>query len=806
MAKQRNQNKGRSKASSRAQTKPPQSYATAAYNFVPLPTKVLKANKADKLPDHNDFAVDGYSLSGHIDLSITTLAPVYIRAGLSSKSRLGEHSDYDKAQQETSTTQQDFRTLKKNKADFFYSHLKADNEPVYTLPGSSLRGSVRAVFEIITQSKLKFINKGDDTKLFYRAVAGGAYKDTYKQLVRPNAVKAGYLRSVGDEWFVYPADTPQAVITRHNAQTHNTLQTAYAPSFFRLDQEIAKKLEGVKALKEDDYELCWKTVYYTLGTDTESKVIASDAKEAPEGNYVKGVLVGTGNMKTSGSSTKRKWFAVVPDIHPDAKANRIRISKSAINDYCDTLSPFQKEQLGEKGIFTKAPPVIFYVDDEEITFFGHNPYFRVPAAPRGEKRAARPADFLPAKLHETSFVDYTEAVFGYVNGSSESEQGSKERAYASRVHFTDATMLTSFEDCLLSPREQKAIVPKILASPKVSAFAHYLEPSGGEVNHYAKKPQGVKLRGTKRYWHHGLGKHLTAEQIIRHIREEAKLEEKDGKIIDSQHTQFLPLKPGVEFEAKIYFYNLSEVELGALLYSLKPLGEADKLYAHQLGMGKALGLGGVHIKPSLTLTDRQKRYRSLFAGEQFATGNQTLSQEELTKKAQHFETEILKKIAPGKHKLTELHRIQVLLKLMEWEEPTDDKAWRNSHLNVRAQSLALKQFSQQAGLPDALKADEWSRGHLAPINEVQQSLYELREAQSVAQFGNRGANGHADVYEALTKLHKRLVSCPRLYSAQLATSANKLLKAKPDYNAFKSRQGFKDVLIKIAKLAESKDV
>ena len=92
------------------------------------------------------------------------------------------------------------------------------------------------------------------------------------------------------------------------------------------------------------------------------------------------------------------------------------------------------------------------------------------------------------------------------------------------------------------------------------------------------------------------------------------------KPLDTQHTLMKPLRPGLTFTFRIHFENLSDVELGALLWAVHPLQpDPDRpLYlAHHLGMGKPLGMGSVHLTASLTLTPRHRdgdkgRYEKLF--------------------------------------------------------------------------------------------------------------------------------------------------------------------------------------------------
>lgn len=87
-------------------------------------------------------------------------------------------------------------------------------------------------------------------------------------------------------------------------------------------------------------------------------------------------------------------------------------------------------------------------------------------------------------------------------------------------------------------------------------------------------PQAA-IRGHKLYWHKG---EVTLGDI-----------ESQGKAKDAVLTRIRPLRAGVEFRFRIRFDNLSDVELGALLWTLQIA--ADDRYRLKLGMGKPLGLG-----------------------------------------------------------------------------------------------------------------------------------------------------------------------------------------------------------------------
>ncbi len=148
---------------------------TAPYNFVPLNKVVIESEF-----NPNEFRFDTYNgehrnedrLTGHIDLELETITPLYIR-----------------------DTGDEKETATKHNSDFFSPGGRV------RIPGSSLRGMVRTLVEIVSWGKFGFF---EDRQLYYRAVAdktslGNEYK---KNLSSPNA---GYLAKRGFRYYIIPA-------------------------------------------------------------------------------------------------------------------------------------------------------------------------------------------------------------------------------------------------------------------------------------------------------------------------------------------------------------------------------------------------------------------------------------------------------------------------------------------------------------------------------------------------------------------------------------------------------------------------
>ncbi len=150
--------------------------AHATYNFVPLPEKVLFADKAFSSaagPATPWTMQDAWSeglLSGVIELTIETLTPTFIRG-----TRSGD------------------RSLP------FLSKDGAGGLPV--LPSSSQRGMFRTLYEILTFSKLQPVPERD---LWFRSVGKDNLGDAYR--TRREKPRLGVLHKSPDGWTVQPGD------------------------------------------------------------------------------------------------------------------------------------------------------------------------------------------------------------------------------------------------------------------------------------------------------------------------------------------------------------------------------------------------------------------------------------------------------------------------------------------------------------------------------------------------------------------------------------------------------------------------
>lgn len=187
------------------------------------------------------------------------------------------------------------------------------------------------------------------------------------------------------------------------------------------------------------------------------------------------------------------------------------------------------------------------------------------------------------------------ALLGFV----ESEKGENQQgclSLAGRLFFSPGILLLPPDkeaDSILL--EEKTL--KILASPKPPCPEFYFHDRNDRTKMLGKKdlhPCGsIRPNGRKFYWHNNNPKPSYAP---------------NNTYIEKHHLQLnkiRPVKEGVEFVFSIDFFNLTEFELGMLLYALKP----NEAFRHQIGMGKPLGIGRIKVEiANLLFVDRKARY------------------------------------------------------------------------------------------------------------------------------------------------------------------------------------------------------
>lgn len=524
--------------------------AKAPYNFVPL-NQNEEFLHSGITPNNVYLTQDEGFYTGHIAITATNKTPVYVRGTLTPENK----------SKNTYTT--------KNGTKVQIENYKPAGK--LGLPGSSVRGMIRSIVEIVSFGKFGFFNNNN---LYFRSFADESRKlrDEYNSFFNnQNAIKAGLIYKEGRHYHLIP-DGEYRNIPRENGGKQY---------FKRIQPDKYIIHSGYISGKLNDWEV----------TCTEDK---SRQVPIPESDIQKYI----------------------------SDKNR---SKNSIN--------LVKEAETEKYV-----PCFYFsynYNGEQHFIIGHTRHFRIPY------KISISGCIVPKELTDPELIDLTESMFGSTKNPG-------------KLFFDDLE--------LMKGQEMEPSVLKILGSPNPTSIQLYLEQDENEIKDlYHYDSDEAIIRGNKAYWHKSNSnfwkKPGNQDNLIKDV--------KTGK--DKQSTIVKPINEGAVFKGNLRFKNLSEIELGALLFVLKLRNNS----CHKIGMGKPYGLGSLKISVDLFISDRKKRYQSL-----------TEEWLKLTPKNEKIETLIqgfsdaVWKIENPNHvgKSLWVHpRLGQLRRILDWEKKPDDE-------------------------------------------------------------------------------------------------------------------------------------
>lgn len=648
--------------------------AVAPYNFVSVADPVIAFPNKEDSPRAVDHCVyHGNRLTGWIDVTLETKSPVYVRGSLT----LAEYEQMEQQEKDDRTPH-----LKKlrNKPDFF--HVGDPKNPV--IPGSSLRGMLRTMAQIIGHGKLAPVS---NIPLAYRAIAdmssqGEAYRQRLMLEGKKNyftpRFEAGYIEQHNGRWGIRPAqkinDTTYARIPIRNIPPNLEKYLELSNAYKIYIEPGPYKFQPVRG---GFLHICYAKVQRVL------------AYSAP------GLIEST--LTRSGKMFKKNTEAVV--FPPDIEAQLIMIpdgsdeddNRDLITAYRDQVSQEQRIILGRKdGILQNGQPVFYLVEDGKLVFFGHTQMFRMVYE-------HSPRHMLPAIHYDDNYTDLAEAIFGSVKG--------KETGQAGRVFVNDAKLLPEQKDIWLVG--ETGLIPEILSSPKPTTFQHYLTQSepdlekGKGLHTYNDSAQKSTLRGFKMYWHRGdvSPRHFTVKQPVDELK-------------DTQHTKMRPVRSDIKFQFRVYYDNLLLDELGLLWWTLSLPVKGE--HYHKLGMAKPLGLGSIKLRPRLTIVNPTERYTTLVDSD--TNWDEAIMPKEVTEHYQEkavktFEKKVLSFLRqPDSMEFGQLERIQQLLEMLTWPGPQPPEE-KTRYMQIEQQDprdprKKRNEYRERPVLPDPLHVDD----------------------------------------------------------------------------------------------------
>jgi len=511
--------------------------AHAPYNFVDIGNRPLFFEKTGKKHD----SLSGYS--GYIDIEIETLTPTFIGYQPSA-----ENSNH-------------------------ILPFEINGKPA--IPGSSIRGMLRALMQVLTYSEFKLFDM--DRKLFFRSVATDRnhsfLNDQYdKEGIA--ASKVGIMVKRNNKYFIHPVVIPDDCTYEIKLGDRSRYVREWDESNERSYETLQQEAQDSRDKKE-----AFKRAKNEIANNLEREVKPEYHPFQYEVNDDK-ITWFSGWMKH-----KRVKYVIQKDwINTD---HLLEIPEKLIKSYQQDSQIFngelnkkEEERNGEKHIdlLQKCEnlnidedligvPVFYLLDEDQISHFGHTKYSRRPY-----KNSV--GDLVPkARSFDEKVYDLDTLLFGDTEN------------WASRLSFTDAKYSEENKD----KSYMEAINLKPLLAPKPTSFQLYLKQQnsrGGYTEHASKSydSSDAELRGYKFYFHRPYVNDVSGQNEIT-----------ANNFNESINKTIQPISIGKKFNSRIYFQNLRKFELGALLFALK-LPEGG---AYKIGMAKPFGFGSINIKPKL---------------------------------------------------------------------------------------------------------------------------------------------------------------------------------------------------------------
>lgn len=563
----------------------------APYNFITLNSKVVSS----KTHGNNFDKFEG--LSGYIDLEFENLTNIFIKG---------------------------------KDTEFF----KAGNK--YALPGSSLRGLLRQLVEMVSWGKMISFT---DYKMSERINNNGQDK------------KMGFLfyDKINDNFQIRPAkETPESIPKPNDLKNFTYKRDEIDPAFVY----IITKTIGISR----HFRVLYQCEEHSFTLDKDSVAVYNYKKDETRN--------AEGEMK-------------------DVLDSSMKSNNSL------------KEQFGNQYI---GIPIWYKAVGDKIVSFGHCRNYRVPFKNSIKDGIHQDGDI-------KNIVDFAESMFG----SADKDKQSAGKIYVHDLIASDVKIQEAILQILSNPYpKNKDLYLRVGTSwdnnPQIRGFKQYwhrdtekhydpvdvenklFTPDIEQVNFnktkFRKKEEYLKFKpyNDHGFWVNNLMKtkgqkqEFTFTKTLQATRNLAINDEIRPKITNEANKfQFKivnSIEPGAKFEGRIRFVNLTEEELGALLFILNLPGKC----CYKMGTGKPIGLGSLRLnKTSFTLIHRKKRYASILTD----TGNWALAEEkkETTNTyIEKFESYMVQAIN-HKGKLWEQERMKELKAMLTYRDDVDNEAW-----------------------------------------------------------------------------------------------------------------------------------
>ncbi len=444
------------------------------------------------------------------------------------------------------------------------------------IPGATLRGMVRSVFEIATFSRSQQVDLG--LRFSYRDFNSSQYED----VLTSSKLNAGWLTKSDGQWYLEETECTLVKID-------DLLAFAGARDIRRRDWimwDVAAKQQFLAGLPTGA-EVTYRAVPDAHGVDVAvlggsggdpGVVVVAGAATSPGANKSREAV-----FRRDGGDETRLPEAIVRsfEIGHSTRERDHWVPNPSLRYWRDRLEADPSTRI----------PVYFIGKLKDVaeranqdTWSYADPTFHMSLA-RAMKLQFRRGigDLFPDTHRPGGDLDFADAVFGHV---TKPETGDGETAaLRGRVFFGDAVLLGADGQAPKSGETYVGTTVEVVAmSPRPSFWPYYLwlheNARGDDAPDFDHPNRGrLSLAGRKRY-------------PVRDRVTPPRRPDPDQAAVTTRMNLIEPADPDsvLVFRGAIRFHNLDPVELGALLWAVT-LGGRERSHRHILGRGKPFGYG-----------------------------------------------------------------------------------------------------------------------------------------------------------------------------------------------------------------------
>ena len=453
------------------------------------------------------------------------------------------------------------------------------------IPGSSLKGVIRNIIDVLTNSVIRNV---EDEKLEQR-MGAGKFESVF-----------GIIESL-------PENGKKGIIVEaEKIKVKTKDKTEVGNKKFKFEdrgQEFSRKysykdglIERVK-LKDSIYNLKETEIKIKPGVTIVEKLI-NNSKEYK--NYLTGNENGVQGVL---------WFSspIYGKIHeklliPKKNGRKFEFSNEEYEDFKYIIKQRAERIKNGKDINSSTfyydknleigDPLLFEVKDGKMAehlAFSEIPRLRYQFSPFD----LVPEEFRPGDSLEN--LSFSERLFGTIGDNTKKDEGKKEElvALSGRVFFEDAK---NYNFKMID--DKNLIILKAFGEPHPTLTTFYLDNTDKDYN----DNEGIHIRGRKFYWHHK-DKIGTPFSKYRKSVEMPKDTKGENKFAYNSSLELMDINN--EFEFEVHFENLTDEELGVLIYAI----ELEDGLLHKIGKGKAFGFGSCKIEIKEFLLENKDKYK-----------------------------------------------------------------------------------------------------------------------------------------------------------------------------------------------------